>query len=58
VDPISLSRRHTIAAYGFWVMDNQNRFLPPIELLVVIAINFAALAFAYYAFRLWGFFIS
>jgi hypothetical protein len=35
-------------------MDNQNRFLPPIELLIVIAINFAALAFAYYAFRLWG----
>jgi len=55
---ISLSRRHTIADYGFRVMDDQNRFLPPIELLIVIAINLAVGGFAYYAFRLWGLFGS
>ena len=55
---ISLSRRHTIADYGFRVMEDQNRFLPPIELLIVIAINLAVVAFGYYAFRLWGLFGS
>jgi hypothetical protein len=39
-------------------MDDQNRFFPPIELLIVIAINLAVVALGYYAFRLWGLFLS
>jgi hypothetical protein len=42
----------------FLVMDDQNRFFPPIELLIVIAINLAVVALGYYAFRLWGLFLS
>jgi hypothetical protein len=33
-------------------------FFPPIELLIVIAVNLAVVAIGYYAFSLWGFFVS